>query len=222
MSFLSYYGYVAVAIVIAWWILRRLWRPLRGRHRGRLASAMGGSLLILMGLIIVVLVYGSERNNRALINSLIISAILIAIAVGIFYAVRSQGFALRVVGALFSLALIGAAIGRSCSTPVGDSVRYAALGDSYASGEGARVSGHPYVNRLEYGPAADGSTDDPRCHRSTEAYPGVLADHVGRTSLLFTACSGAEIADLTTTAQYAATPPQLETLKRFVASGTPD
>lgn len=82
------------------------------------------------------------------------------------------------VACLASLALVAgptsAEAARSGSSP------YAALGDSYSSGEGAGG----------YDPATD--TSDDRCHRSASAYPElVAAAERSRRPLTFAACSGA-------------------------------
>lgn len=62
---------------------------------------------------------------------------------------------------------------------------YAALGDSYSSGEGV----------APYAPGTDTATD--RCHRSTDAYPErIAAARKSRRPLTFVACSGATTYDL--------------------------
>ncbi len=62
---------------------------------------------------------------------------------------------------------------------------YAALGDSYSSGEGAG----------SYDPSTDRATD--RCHRSSAAYPERIASaDRGRRPLTFVACSGATTYDV--------------------------
>lgn len=70
------------------------------------------------------------------------------------------------------------------------SLRIAALGDSYISGEGAR--------RYFLG------TDQPRenmCHRAATAYPYRIAKRL-EASLAFVACSGAETIEVTTRGQH--------------------
>lgn len=62
---------------------------------------------------------------------------------------------------------------------------YAALGDSYSSGEGAG----------QYAPGTDTGAD--RCHRSADAYPErIAAADKARRPLTFVACSGATTYDL--------------------------
>jgi lysophospholipase L1-like esterase len=78
-------------------------------------------------------------------------------------------------------------------------VRYVALGDSYASGEG--------------NPPFDQGTDVPgpngdHCRRSAKAYPRVLRVKT-KVALTHRACSGAQIDDLLTNARSPAEPPQL-------------
>jgi lysophospholipase L1-like esterase len=58
--------------------------------------------------------------------------------------------------------------------------RYAALGDSYASGEGLT----PF------------EADSGGCHRSPSAYPRAVAAAVGGPQLTFLACTGATVADV--------------------------
>jgi len=92
------------------------------------------------------------------------------------------------------------------------SFRIVSLGDSYISGEGARV----YLR----------GTDEPggkrnMCHRARTAYSYRLADELGA-SLTFVACSGAETAEVTNVAQYPRSPegvyggrPQIEVLREI-------
>lgn len=65
---------------------------------------------------------------------------------------------------------------------------YAALGDSYASGEGLR----PF------------EADSGACHRSPSAYPRVAAAGVGGPQLTFLACTGATVADVVGAGQLGA------------------
>jgi lysophospholipase L1-like esterase len=86
----------------------------------------------------------------------------------------------RTVGALVAL---GAATTLTVSAaPAQAASSYVALGDSYSSGTGTRT----YLN--------DGTS----CQRSVYAYPSLIAAGKGLT-LNFRACSGAKVADVTTT-----------------------
>jgi lysophospholipase L1-like esterase len=69
--------------------------------------------------------------------------------------------------------------------------RYAALGDSYASGEGLR----PF------------EADSGPCHRSPSAYPRAVAAGEGGPTLTFLACSGAMVADVLGAGQLGAIDP---------------
>lgn len=85
-------------------------------------------------------------------------------------------------------------------TPAG--AKYAALGDSYASGE----SNAPYL--------AGTDTSTNRCHRSATAYPVLVATRAGERQYDFTACSGATTADLFADSHngYTPEPAQLDAL----------
>jgi lysophospholipase L1-like esterase len=73
-------------------------------------------------------------------------------------------------------------------------LQYVALGDSYSAGP---LDG-PFVGNL-------------LCLRSSASYPYFLAAHLGA-SLTDVSCSGADSSDLTTTAQFPSTPPQVDAL----------
>ncbi len=66
-------------------------------------------------------------------------------------------------------------------------LQYVALGDSYSAGEGAPNPDYIFGTDL----------DDNRCHRSTAAYPYLLANALGLPieTFFFEACAGAEIRD---------------------------
>lgn len=187
---------------------------------GRLGRGVLWCLVPVVGL----LAYGTVRNNRALLNSLITAAILLLLAFLIVRGTAKKGVAMRLVGGIMVLVLVlaGSAFGVGCQGTVGDPVRYAALGDSYSSGEGAKASGQSYDTRLEYGSGAGSASDDPRCHRAPTAYPTRLRSSLGQTTLLFAACSGAKIGDVRDRHQYPTTFPQLDRLRKFVKQGPVD
>ncbi len=86
---------------------------------------------------------------------------------------------LRIAGPAAALALLAAALPLAAQAA---SPAYVALGDSYSSGVGTRT----YIN--------DGTS----CQRSVYAYPSLVATARGY-ALNFRACSGAKVADVTTT-----------------------
>jgi lysophospholipase L1-like esterase len=108
------------------------------------------------------------------------------------------------IATVFSVALLG---GCSSAGPATGVLHYVALGDSYSSGEG----NPPFDPGTDVGA---GPQQD-LCHRSAAAYPRHL-DVRFRLDLVFRACSGAVVADVTTTAQYPSEPPQ----DRWVNAGT--
>ncbi len=71
-------------------------------------------------------------------------------------------------------------------TPTNRTLHYAALGDSFSSGEGVR-------------PYEDGTDNllSNRCHRSLRAFPYLIESNAPETSLEFVACSGARIGNVT-------------------------
>ena len=94
-----------------------------------------------------------------------------------------------------------------------DSLPYAALGDSYSSGEGAGNHNRPFEYR--YLPGSNIRAN--RCHRSRNAYPFMVSRSLGldpETELAFRACSGATISNITTDrgGAGAAEPPQVAAL----------
>lgn len=75
------------------------------------------------------------------------------------------------------------------------SLAYAALGDSYSSGEGAGNHNRPY--RYDYLPSTNMHSN--RCHRSRNAYPFLVARALGldpESEMAFRACSGATISNI--------------------------
>jgi lysophospholipase L1-like esterase len=72
-----------------------------------------------------------------------------------------------------------------------------ALGDSYISGEGAK---HFYPGTDRHG--------SNECRRADTAHPVLVANRL-QAELVFVACSGAKLADLTSTIQYRSSPPDL-------------
>lgn len=100
-----------------------------------------------------------------------------------------RGRALWWVGAVvFVLAAGCSSAGPAATAPPLRPQRYAALGDSYASGEGLR----PF------------EADSGACHRSPVAYPRVTAAGVGGPQLTFLACTGATVADVVGAGQLGA------------------
>ena len=92
-----------------------------------------------------------------------------------------RGLGITTLGLAMSPSLVAHAVPTAGDTPERPAFVYAALGDSYAAGE----SGDPY----------DPGTDIPgvnECHRSSQAYPHVLAKKLGAT-LVHVACSRATI-----------------------------
>lgn len=82
------------------------------------------------------------------------------------------------------------------------SAAYVALGDSYSSGEG----NPPYEEGTD--------TESNRCHRSSYAYPELLAHSLNLGPLTFKACSGAITSDFfNSSANYVSEPPQLDWLQ---------
>jgi lysophospholipase L1-like esterase len=86
-----------------------------------------------------------------------------------------------------------------------DAFVYVALGDSYASGEGT----------FDYGSARDAYGGDDDCHRSDRAWPALLRDRLeaalpGPVRFIFAACSGADTANVLTSAQGSEGVPQIE------------
>lgn len=79
---------------------------------------------------------------------------------------------------------------------------YVALGDSYASGEGVE----PFL------PESNRSQPENRCHRSSFAYPRLLAARPGMPVTEFWACSGARIANFYPGQGQAGEPGQLDRL----------
>lgn len=127
-----------------------------------------------------------------------------------------------IVTAVFALTFLGAALsGRVAAPGSAHAARYAALGDSYASGEGARAAGEPYDTTWWFGPTGRRS-GSPACHRSARAYPVRLAGTLAAGDFLFTACSGATTADLAGPGGHAGEPGQLAALRRFAADGPVD
>lgn len=110
--------------------------------------------------------------------------------------------------------------------------RYAALGDSFSSGEGAATPVKPYLT------GTDESTN--KCHRAMGAYPVLFADHLkardpgffGNTvdqDFLFVACSGAITAEVVGAGQWPDSSPivpgaqaQIQYLREFVKKGPVD
>lgn len=95
--------------------------------------------------------------------------------------------------------------GAATAAPSTFSPVYVAMGDSYSSGEGA-------PDFLAASPEAAAP-----CHQSTQAYPRQLAPALGATesgSFTFLACSGAVIANITTTGQHSGMLPQLQRVPR--------
>lgn len=114
-----------------------------------------------------------------------------------------RGLMGALVGLLALLVVTASALPGTVWAPGGvRAARFAALGDSYASGEGAHVSGQRYL---------PGSGD---CHRSGSAYPRRLASRLTTGDLLFVACSGATTDDLARD--------QLPQLRAFAAAGPVD
>ena len=104
------------------------------------------------------------------------------------------GAAWRVIGPVVIL-LVAMTGCRSASPPAAPAPprlhRYAALGDSYASGEGL----------APFEPDARG------CHRSPLAYPRLVAAATGGPELAFVACAGSTVADVLGTRQLGALDP---------------
>jgi len=149
-------------------------------------------------LVCLVLLWGTWRNNTGLISRAATSATLVALAALSVWFSSDGGPARKMIAGTVAMVLLMAAFHWSCAAPVGDPVHYVALGDSYASGEGARTSGESYTSFSYFGDGSPrGTTDDsPPCHRSLLAYPGRLARSIGQTSWLFAACTGAVVADI--------------------------
>lgn len=176
-------------------------------------------LVILILILFLVLASPYIRNNRALIVNGLIIIVLAGTAMWAIIVATRGSIVGRLVAAILMLIAVVAVFGRR-GGKAGDPARYAALSDSYASGEGASASGEQYSTNMEFGDSSS-SHDDPRCHRSTSAYPRRLADDIGRTTLLFVACSGAVIHDVSAAGQYPAMSPQLDDLRGFLSAGGP-
>jgi flagellar hook assembly protein FlgD/PKD repeat protein len=110
---------------------------------------------------------------------------------------------------------------------------YFAMGDSFSSGEGASDSSNPYqpgtdVPHLPGEPVVGTALN--QCHRSLNAYPGLLRTDLGTPSskFEFVACSGAVTADVVTAPRFPGSSTygsrtQLEDLQDYVSRhGDPD
>jgi lysophospholipase L1-like esterase len=102
--------------------------------------------------------------------------------------------------------------------------RIAVLGDSYASGEGAKAAGESYDTHFVFNVTdlAATLTDDRRCRRSTSAYGRRLAQTWGNPELMFTACSGALIEHVGSSPQYPTMRTQQAWLDEFAKRGPID
>lgn len=92
---------------------------------------------------------------------------------------------------------------------------YVALGDSYASGEGAAPD--TYLPGTAFPDPATGGRSSTGCHRSSTSWAFRVQTRLGAPALTFVACSGATVADLTAPDdQFAALgdvePPQVDAL----------
>lgn len=90
---------------------------------------------------------------------------------------------------------------------------YVALGDSYASGEGAAPG--TYLPGTSFPDPASAGRSSTGCHRSTTSWAFRVQTRMGAPALTFVACSGATVADLTAPDdQFAALgevePPQID------------
>ena len=90
---------------------------------------------------------------------------------------------------------------------------YVALGDSFASGEGARSD--TFLPGTSFPDPATAGRSSTGCHRSTTSWAFRVQARIGAPAVTFVACSGADLADLTApNDQFAAVgevePPQID------------
>ncbi len=155
--------------------------------------------LWLLGLYVV---FSLWRNRGVLTQGVLVLVVGAALAWGA-WRMLGRGLLGSLLGLLVVVVVAGAALPATVWAPgTVRAPRYAALGDSYASGEGAHVSGQRYL-------AGSGA-----CHRSGSAYPERLASTLTTEELLFVACSGATTDDLLRD--------QLPLLRDFAAAGSVD
>ena len=175
-------------------------------------------LILLLGAYAALTVW---RSRGAISNTLLI-LLVGAVLVRLVWRTVGRSVLGAMVTAIFALTFLGAALpGRVAAPGSAHASRYVALGDSYASGEGARAAGQPYDTRCWLGPTGN-RFGSPACHRSVGAYPGRLAGTLASGDFLFAACSGATTEDLTGPSRHAGEPAQLDALRGFTEVGPVD
>ena len=112
-------------------------------------------------------------------------------------------------------ALLLAALPAAAGAQDAEPASYTALGDSYASGEGAAPD--TYLPGTSVPDPATAGRSSTGCHRSLTSWAFRVQTRLGAPALTFVACSGATIADLTApNDQFAALgevePPQIESV----------
>ena len=88
-----------------------------------------------------------------------------------------------------------AALATTASAQDAAPASYVALGDSYASGEGAAPD--TYLPGTAFPDPATGGRSSTGCHRSSTSWAFKVQTRLGAPALTFVACSGASVADLT-------------------------
>jgi lysophospholipase L1-like esterase len=178
-----------IALSASWSLLRPSWR------RATLILGVGAFLLV-TGRLLSPLT--DPRQAAA------IAAVLLAF-LGAGMAWRGEAFLLlATVGLVIPWTLIDHTV-RGDTDPHPSSSRgiIVALGDSYASGEGAEV----YFDGTDsIGSKEDAAAKWNQCRRAPTAYPYLVAKDLGY-SLDFVACSGATTADVTSNGQMLHSPP---------------
>lgn len=163
---------------------------------------MGCLARIGIALVGIYVVFSVWRNRGVLTHAVIVLIVGIGLA-WMLWRFLGRGVLGTLAAAFVVLLVLGSALPAAVWAPgTVQAERYAALGDSYASGEGAHVSGQTYL-------MSSGS-----CHRSRSAYPKRVASTLTTRDLLFAACSGATTDDLRRV--------QLPALRRFADTGPVD
>ena len=115
--------------------------------------------------------------------------------------------------AVAALAALAAALPAAAVAQDQAPASYVALGDSFASGEGAAAA--TYLPGTSFPDPASGGRSSTGCHRSSTSWAFRVQARLGAPAVTFVACSGATVADLTApNDQFAALagpePPQID------------
>ena len=174
--------------------------PMRRRPGclGSMTRALIFGLGVVLGLLVLAAMLGFRGPLERFLGPILTGLVLLAVIAGLYRWIGRSLVgklvvgvaALVILGWFLQLLSAGPGSGPYASTRL---YRMAALGDSYASGEGAFASGQAYTPGFLFNTTVDPTAyrDDPRCRRAPTAYSLVLSEAFGKPETLFTACSGA-------------------------------